>query len=59
MKSDYINDDILRDKLKDKRITEVARLSDINKQSLYNFASGRTGLSLQSKCKLVNYFLTT
>ncbi len=54
----YIDDDLIRDKLRDKKLTAVAESTGLTVQTLYNFMGGKTQLSLLTKCKLVTYFLT-
>ena len=55
----YIDDDLIRDKLRDKKLTAVAESTGLTVQTLYNFVAGKTQLSLLTKCKLVTYFLTS
>jgi|DEB0MinimDraft_6_1074348.scaffolds.fasta_scaffold33736_2 DNA-binding phage protein len=55
----YIDDDLIRDKLRDKKLTAVAESTGLTVQTLYNFMGGKTQLSLLTKCKLVTYFLTS
>lgn len=58
IKSANIDDKLIKAKLCDRNLKQVAERANLSAQTLYNFVSGRTPLSITSKNKLVNYLLS-
>lgn len=52
-----VDESLLKNKLKDRKITLVAENTGLSTATLYNWLSGRTEISQKSINKLVNYFL--
>jgi len=52
-----IDSELIKRKLSDRNISEVAKGAELSAQTLYNFLAGRKMLGGNSTNKLVNYFL--
>jgi DNA-binding phage protein len=58
MKYNHIDEELLKSKLRDRKITLVAEQTGLSRSTLYHWLEGRTILSDKSVAKLVNYLLS-
>jgi len=55
----HINQDLLKNKLKDRKITVIADCAGVSRSTIYNWLHNKQPISSKTAAKLVNYLLTT